>query len=44
MGKETGATAAGQAAIGAGKAANCPHMNKGGAVPRQLNDVINSHT
>lgn len=44
QGKETGMTAAGQAAIGAGKAANCPHMNKGGAVPRQLNDVVNAHT
>ena len=43
-GKDVGATAAGQAAIGAGKAANCPHMAKAGAMPRNPNDVVNAHT
>ena len=43
-GKEVGATAAGQAAVGAGKAANCPHMANAGAMPRNVNDVVNAHT
>ena len=43
-GKDVGATAGGQAAIGAGKAANCPHMAKAGPMPRNPNDVVNAHT
>ncbi len=41
QGKEC--SAAGQAAIGAGKAANCPHMNKAGQMPGNPNDAINAH-
>lgn len=33
----------GQAAISAGKAANCPHLAKGAAMPGQVNDVVNAH-
>lgn len=44
QGKEVSGSAAGQAAIGAGKAANCPHMNKAQAMPRNPNDVVNAHT
>lgn len=44
QGREVGGSAGGQAAIGAGKAANCPHMAKAGQVPRNVNDVVNAHT
>lgn len=42
-GKGPTSSAAGQAAISAGKAANCPHMSKGGAMPQNPNDVVNRH-
>ena len=44
QGNDVSGTAAGQAAIGAGKAANCPHMAKAGQMPRNPNDVVNAHT
>ena len=44
QGKDVGSTAGAQAAVGAGKAANCPHMTKAQAMPRNPNDVVNAHT
>ncbi len=37
-------TAAGQAAMSAGKSAACPHLNNAAKMPPQVNDAVNAHT
>lgn len=41
---ERASSVAGQAAIGAGKAAACPHLNGSMKAPAQVNDAVNAHT